>query len=61
MDEKSKPDQRSDNEKIEEEAEKLLREFYGIPAHPPAHPFNRIRHLLDECIQMDRLGTRKPR
>ena len=61
MDEKSKPDQRSDNEKIEAEAEKLLLEFYGRADGLPAHPFNRIRHLLDECIQMDRLGTRKPR
>ena len=60
MDEKSKPDYRSDNEKIEEEAEKLLREFYCVPSHP-GHPFNRLAHLLDECIYMDRLRVRKPR
>ena len=61
MDEKSKPDHRSDNERIEEEAEKLLREFYGYPAKPAGHPFNRLAHLLDECIYMDRLRVRKPR
>jgi len=54
-------DTRSDNEKIEEEAEKLLREFYGYPAKPASHPFNRLAHLLDECIHMDRLRIRKPR
>lgn len=61
MDEKSKPDHRSDNEKIEEEAEKLLRDFYCYPGKPAVHPFNRLRHLLDECIQMDRLRVHKPR
>lgn len=55
-------DERTDDEKMGDDAERLLREFYCVPdSAGHAYPFTRLQFLLDDALMMDRLRPRKPR